>query len=193
MSNDKYALGFLGFAYYDQNRETLKAVGIKTSPDAKAVLPSTETIKTGTYQPLSRPIFIYIKKKSIENKKPVADFVNYYLTKSAPLIKDVGYVPLPENAYKLDQKRVAARTTGSVFGGEGSKIGVTVEQLLSDEKHDEKAAPAAGGDNAAGDKAADDAKKAADGAKDGAQKAADGAKDGADKAAKADAKKGAAE
>lgn len=156
VANDKYALGFLGFAYFDENRDTLHAAAIKND-GGEPVEPSVETIADGTYQPLSRPVFIYIKKSSLENKKAVSDFVDYYLTQGAPLVKEVGYVPLPRDAYELAQKRVAERTTGSVFGGEGSKIGVTVQELLSTEEK------AVGADKAgsAGDEV-DQAKKQGD-------------------------------
>ncbi len=166
VSRSKNALGFFGFAYFDENRDSLKAVEIKADEDAEAVAPSMETIANGTYQPLSRPMFIYVQKDALEDNKHLQQFVDFYLSDGKPLVKEVGYIPLPDKAYELAQKRVDARTTGSVFEG-GSKIGVTVEELLSGPDGAEKAEAdgkeaAQGTDKAAQDKAeGDEAKNAA--------------------------------
>ncbi|MGM0555141.1 MAG: phosphate ABC transporter substrate-binding protein PstS family protein [Myxococcota bacterium] len=130
VANDPNALGFFGFAYYDENKDSLKAVGIKTDAEAKPVLPSRETISKATYQPLTRPLFIYVSEKSAEENPAVPELVEFYLTESEELIEYAGYVPLPEETNKLLLERFEARETGSVFGGEGSKIGVSVADLL---------------------------------------------------------------
>jgi phosphate transport system substrate-binding protein len=129
VSSDKNSLGFFGFAYYRQNKDKLDAVPIKAEGASEAVAPSTETIANGTYQPLTRPLFIYVKADAAKNKA-VSEFVNYYLTESAPLVEDVGYVAPPESAYKKVRKRFDDRVTGSMFGGEGSQIGVSIDDLL---------------------------------------------------------------
>jgi phosphate transport system substrate-binding protein len=132
IANDKLALGFFGFAYYVENTNKLKAILIDgDNDDATApIAPSFETVADGTYQPLSRPLFIYVSKKSAERKE-VQAFVAYYLKEGRPLVKEVGYIPLPDKSYGLVQQRFDQRTVGSVFGGKGSKIGVTVDELLS--------------------------------------------------------------
>jgi phosphate transport system substrate-binding protein len=132
VSKDKNALGFLGYAYYDENRKRLGAVAIKSPATNKPILPSSKTIASGTYQPLSRPLFIYVRKDSLENNENVKQFIEYYLSESAALIKEVGYVALPDEAYALAKKRADEGVTGSVFEG-GSKIGVTVQELLGAE------------------------------------------------------------
>ena len=130
ISGDINALGFFGLAYYLENTSKLKAVAIKMKDDSKAVLPSVETARDGSYQPLSRPIFIYVSKKSVETKPAVVKFVEFYLDKThaSKLVKEVGYVPLPENAYDVFLQRFKVRQTGTAF--HGSKIGVSVEELL---------------------------------------------------------------
>jgi phosphate transport system substrate-binding protein len=130
ISGDVNALGFFGLAYYLENKDKLKAVAVKADDKAKAVLPAVETAKDGTYQPLSRPIFIYVSRKSVETKPEVAKFVEFYLDKknAAKLVKEVGYVPLPDNAYEVFMRRFKERSTGTAFTG--SKIGVSVEELL---------------------------------------------------------------
>jgi phosphate transport system substrate-binding protein len=130
IAGDVNALGFFGLAYYLENKDKLQAVAIKADAQAKAVLPAVETAKDGTYQPLSRPIFIYVSRKSVETKPEVAQFVAFYLDKknARELVKEVGYVPLPDNAYDAFMQRLKERRTGTAFTG--SKIGISVEELL---------------------------------------------------------------
>ncbi len=132
VANDRLALGFFGLAYYIENSDKLKVVPIDADGDGSAmpVAPSFESVSNGTYQPLSRPLFIYISMKSVQ-KPQVRSFVDYYLNSSRALIKEVGYIPLPQRTYSLVKERFHNRITGSVFGGHGSKIGVSVEQLLT--------------------------------------------------------------
>jgi len=130
INGDINALGFFGLAYYLENKDKLKAIAIKLNDNAKAVLPSVESAKDGSYQPLSRPIFIYVSKKSVETKPEVAKFVEFYLDKknATKLVKEVGYVPLPDHAYDVFMQRFKERKLGTAF--HGSKIGISVEELL---------------------------------------------------------------
>ena len=132
VSGDKNALGFFGFAYYSENAGKLKVVPIDDG-DAKngasAITPTVETIADGTYQPLSRPIFIYVSKGDAA-RPAVEKFVQFYLSDGPKLVSEVGYVPLPPATYELVRQRFSDRTTGSVFGGEGSKVGATVAETL---------------------------------------------------------------
>ena len=130
VAGDVNALGFFGLAYYLENANKLKAVAIKPKDDAKAVMPSVEAARDGSYQPLSRPIFIYVSRKSIDSKPEVAKFVEFYLDKknALKLVKEVGYVPLPDKAYDVFMQRFKERTLGTAF--HGSKVGVSVDELL---------------------------------------------------------------
>ncbi len=135
IANDESALGFFGYAYYEQNKAKLKVLPVddgKPDNGAGPIAPSPETVRLGTYQPLSRPIFIYASKKSLD-KAEVASFVQFYLTRGEKLISEVGYVPLPPRAYELGRSRVEKRVTGSMFGGKGSQVGVSIEALLEKE------------------------------------------------------------
>jgi phosphate transport system substrate-binding protein len=135
ISTDKLALGFFGYAYYAENKDKLKLVAINDGDDSNGeggIQPSLETVANGTYQPLSRPIFIYISKAAAE-KTEVNEFVTFYIENAATLSKEVGYIPLPTKAYDLVGGRFEDRVTGSVFGGKGAKVGVSVEDLLSAE------------------------------------------------------------
>jgi phosphate transport system substrate-binding protein len=135
VSTDKNALGFFGFAYYAENKAKLKIVpiddGNKDNGEG-AIAPSVESIEKGTYQPLSRPIFIYVSRTEAERKE-VKDFVSYYLGTGTKLVSEVGYIALPKEVYGLAQKRFDTMKTGSIFAGAGSKVGVTVSQILQAE------------------------------------------------------------
>ena len=135
ISSDRLALGFFGLAYYEENQDKLKLVGIDDEKDSNGkgpIKPSIETVANGTYQPLARPIFIYVRAAALA-KPEVKEFVKFYLKNAAGLVKEVGYIPLPDRAYELAMKRVEQQKLGSVFGGGGSKVGVSVESLLSAE------------------------------------------------------------
>ena len=135
IATDRLALGFFGYAYYEENKDRLRLVAIddeNSDNGAGPILPSLETVMDGTYQPLSRPLFIYVNKKSLDRPE-VAAFVKFYLEQAPTLVREVGYIPLPERAYRLAQQRADARTTGSLFGGKGSQVGVKIEDLLSRE------------------------------------------------------------
>jgi phosphate transport system substrate-binding protein len=134
VARDKYALGYFGMAYYAENSKKLKAVPIVEKAGKPAVSPSMETVKNGTYQPLSRPIFIYVNAKSME-KKEVREFVEFYLKNAPKLVAEVKYVPLPDKAYKLAMDNLKNKKLGTGFGGV-PEIGVSVEDLLQREgKH----------------------------------------------------------
>jgi phosphate transport system substrate-binding protein len=126
IASDRGGLGFFGYAYYAENPDKLKLVAIDGGRGP--VLPSEKTVMDGTYAPLSRPIFIYVNKKSAE-KPEVREFVEFYLKHAPKLIKQVKYIPLPDRAYRLAEERFSKRVAGTVFGGE-AKIGMRIEDLL---------------------------------------------------------------
>ena len=127
VASDKYALGYFGLAYYLENKDKLKAVPIDAGNGP--VMPTVENVVSGKYVPLSRPLFIYVSKKSYETKPHVKRFVDYYLTHVKDLVRDVGYVELPDEAYELAKKRLKERRTGSVFSGK-TKAGMKITDLL---------------------------------------------------------------
>jgi phosphate transport system substrate-binding protein len=94
------------------------------------ILPSPETVKDGTYRPLSRPIFIYPKVKALDRPE-VQSFVEFYLTKGVPLVREVGYVPLTDKEYEMVRQRFAGRKTGSMYQGTDSHSQLTLEQRLT--------------------------------------------------------------
>lgn len=131
VSRDKGALGYFGLAYYEENKDKLKAVPIKANASAPAVVPSLETVNNSSYQPLSRPIFIYVKEKS-KTRPEVREFVEFYLKNGGELAKEVGYVDLPAEAYELALENFRSGKLGTGFGG-ASEVGLKVEDLLKRE------------------------------------------------------------
>ncbi len=125
---DKNALGYFGYAYYAENASKLKAVPIAVRDSKPAVTPSPNAVINGSYQPLSRPIFIYVNAKSIQ-KPEVKEFVEFYLKNAASLVKQVSYIPLSASDYNLVLENANKRKLGSLFGGV-PEIGVTIDELM---------------------------------------------------------------
>jgi phosphate transport system substrate-binding protein len=106
VSTDRYALGFFGLAYYEENQNDLKLVAVDNGK-GEPVKPSMETVSNGTYAPLSRPIFIYVSKEAAL-KEPVQRFVTFYLENASKLVKQIGYVPMPDSAYQNQLEKFQA-------------------------------------------------------------------------------------
>src|SRR5688572_27751167 len=113
VSSDKGALGYFGLAYYLENKDKLKLVGIDAGKGP--IYPSDSTVSSGTYAPLSRPEFIYINSKSA-GSDILKQFVQFYMANAPQLVKEVGYVPLPTEAYALSLDRFLKNKQGSMFG-----------------------------------------------------------------------------
>ncbi len=97
ISGDKNSIGFFGLAYYEENKDKLKLVGVDNG--SGPVLPSFETIKNNSYAPLSRPVFVYVT--DVAARRPeVAGFISFYLKNASSLVPDVGYIPLPDEEYQ---------------------------------------------------------------------------------------------
>lgn len=132
VGGDRGALGYLGLAYVTENAGKVKAVSIR-QPDGTCVAPSVAAARDASYQPLSRPLFIYVSKKAADEKKHVRDFVAFAFNpaESERLVAEVGYVPLPAAAYTSARAKFDARKVGTFFGGT-SRVGVTIDELLAD-------------------------------------------------------------
>ena len=131
VSRDVNAIGYFGYAYYAENMARLKALPIVNPKTSQAVAPAEKTVIDGTYQPLSRPIFVYVKVKSLD-KPEVKEFVEFYLKNASKLTQEVKYVPLPANAYTGNLEHIAKKKYGSVFGGK-NEVGITIEDLMKRE------------------------------------------------------------
>jgi phosphate transport system substrate-binding protein len=132
VSGDENALGYFGYAYFAENKGKLKLVPIDDQKDDNgkgAIAPSPETVGNGTYRPLSRPIFVYVKTKSLDRPE-VQKFVDFYLTNPAKLVSEVGYIPLKDGEYTLTRQRFQQKKTGSMFHGSTLAGTATLEERL---------------------------------------------------------------
>ncbi len=136
IASDAGALGYFGLAYYEQNKNKLKLVPIDDENNTNGsgpIAPSEKTVMDSTYQPLARPIFIYVNVKSAA-KEYIKKFVEYYMSHAAPLVQEVGYIPLQEEAYAAGLQRFKMGMKGSVFGTGKTKVGVKMADLLKMER-----------------------------------------------------------
>lgn len=131
VAGDVNAMGYFGYAYYAENTAKLKALPVSQKDGAAAVTPSEKTVLDGSYQPLSRPIFIYVNVKSLA-KPEVKKFVETYMQIGAQMAQEVRYVPLPASAYKTNLEHLAKGKKGTVFGGK-NEVGITIDALLKRE------------------------------------------------------------
>ena len=131
VAGDVNAIGYFGYAYYAENTAKLKALPIVEKEGKPAVAPSEKTVLDGSYQPLSRPIFIYVNAKSL-SKPEVKKFVDFYMTEGGKMASEVKYVPLPAEAYKMAQDHINKGKKGTVFGGK-NEVGITIKELLARE------------------------------------------------------------
>jgi phosphate transport system substrate-binding protein len=126
LAGDPSGLGFFGYAYYVEYAGQLRAVALDTG--AGCVAPSQASIADGSYQPLSRPIFLYVRADALD-RPALRAFVTFYLANGAALVREARYIPLPDRAYPLVTRRFEQRTTGSVFSG-GAQVGLSIEHIL---------------------------------------------------------------
>lgn len=132
LSGDRGGLAYFGMSYYTENTERVRALAVSYQ-GKPAVYPTAESVQNGSYQPLSRPLFVYVNASALD-KKPVQDFVNYYVANAGRLATSVGFVPLPDSAYATVRERVAQRQVGTAFGGKqdvGGNIGEVMARPLS--------------------------------------------------------------
>ena len=134
VAGDQYALGYMGLAYFEENKDKLKLVPVDDGNPANGegpVAPTPETVRNGTYRPLSRPIFIYVNTAALARPE-VQQFVQFYLDAGGPLIKEVGYVPLTDSEQNLVRERFTKKTTGTMFDASAPMDPkVSLEQRLS--------------------------------------------------------------
>ncbi len=123
-------MAYFGLAYYEENKDKLRAVPIAAKAGASGVLPSAATVMDGTYQPLSRPIFIYVNATAAAFKPEVKAFVNYYLEHAPTLVKEVKYVPLTSEDYAAVKDHFKAMKPGTGFGGK-NEVGIKVKDLIN--------------------------------------------------------------
>jgi phosphate transport system substrate-binding protein len=129
VAGDPNALGYFGFAYYEANRAYVRAVAIRATGSAAAVLPTRDTIRSGAYRPLARPVFVYVNERSLDRVE-VRRFLDYFATHVSEMANDVGYVPLEARVQAAVRARLAARRTGSLFASDPNRPALTLAARL---------------------------------------------------------------
>lgn len=127
VSQDPNALGFFGLAYYEKNSGNLKAVAIDSGKGA--VIPSVETVIKAQYQPLGRPLFIYVNAEQAQKNAHLRDFVDFFLENGKQVVAEVGFIPLTAEHYNLAKVTFYNGEVGTVFEGK-SQFNVTLAELL---------------------------------------------------------------
>lgn len=130
VEKDPNALGYFGYGYYEANEAELKALAIDSGKGP--VLPSRESVKSSEYQPLSRPLFIYVSDKAAQTRPEVRDFVQFYLTNAGRWTYSEGYIPLPDEVYQIAATHLEQRKVGTVFEGRPQQK-LTIAELLRKE------------------------------------------------------------
>lgn len=133
IEGNRFALGYIPYAYFAPHAKRMKAVKVDWEKDAlPAMEPSMDNVIAGKYNPLSRPLFIYINKKALVTKPEVKAFAEFYVQNVAKLAEEVKYLPLPSMAYQACGDRLASLKTGTAFGGH-TEVGLPVEEIMKRE------------------------------------------------------------
>lgn len=127
VSQDPNALGYFGLSYYEKQADKMKAIAVDSG--SGAVLPSVETVEQAQYQPLARPLFVYVNAAAARENEALVRFTEFYLENAPDIIAEVGYVPLPEEAYQINEVTFYRGEVGTVFDGQ-SQFNVTIPELL---------------------------------------------------------------
>ncbi len=127
IAKDANAMGYIPHAYFEANQRRLKALAINNGRGS--VLPSHETVQNAQYQPFSRPLFIYVNSRAAQEKPELREFVNFYLKNAKTLVSQVGYIPLPDEAYHIASVQFYKGEVGTVFEGV-PQPNVTISELL---------------------------------------------------------------
>jgi phosphate transport system substrate-binding protein len=131
VAKDPNALGYFGFGYFEDNQDKLKALAIDNGKGA--ILPSRETVEKAQYQPLARPLFIYVNVRANQMKPELREFVKFYLNNAKRIVENANYIPLPEEGYHIAKIHFESGKVGTVFEGK-SELNLTIGELLRKEK-----------------------------------------------------------
>ena len=127
IASDPNALGYFGFAYYQQNKDELKALAIDSG--SGPVFPSVENVERAEYQPLARPLFVYINAVAVQRNPAMIDFIEYYLSAAPEVVNTIGYIPFDDSSYQLLYRNFHKMKVGTVFDGK-SEFNLTLDEVL---------------------------------------------------------------
>lgn len=129
IARDRGALGYFGMAFYEANRDRLRSVSIVPPAGGAAVAPTLDNVIAGTYQPLARPLFIYVAERSLQRPE-VRRFAEVFLAEGARLAREVGYVPLPPEAYTAAAGHLRDNRLGTRFATGEATVGVRIQDVM---------------------------------------------------------------
>ncbi len=129
VASDPNAMAYFGFAYYQSNRDRLKALSI-ASPGGIAVAPSVKTGQDGSYKPLSRPLFVYVNDKQMLEDDNIRSFVSFTVGNGLRFVEEAGYIPLPPDTYRIVESKLYRHILGTSFGGD-LPVGLGIGEALS--------------------------------------------------------------
>jgi phosphate transport system substrate-binding protein len=145
VSGNQYSIGFFGVAYFEENRSKLRAVPIVDPKTGVAHLPERDAIEKNQYSPFSRPLFLYVNRKSLDRVE-VRSFLKFYVESAPELVQNVGYVKLPADVWAKVQEIVAnpqANLGGRFLDANGEKKeGSFLELFLGQPSAAKEPAPA---------------------------------------------------
>ena len=127
VSGDQGGIAYFGLAYYEENKNLIDSVAIKNSA-GKFVKPGLETVMNGSYNPLSRPLFIYLNATKAAFDPNVKKFIEFYLKHAGELSKEVGYIPFNNEEYAAITNHYKTLKTGSAY--KKPEIGLSVKEIL---------------------------------------------------------------
>ena len=122
------AMAYFGFAYYQANAERLRALSI-VGPKGLPVAPSLKTVQNGSYQPLSRPLFVYVNDKQMRSNDAIRSFVSFTVGNGLRFVKESGYIPLPADTYQIVESKLYRHILGTSFGGD-LPVGLSFSEAL---------------------------------------------------------------
>ena len=127
VAQDPNALGYFGYSYYKANQNKLMVLAVAKSSDP--VNPSVANVQSGLYQPLSRPLFIYINDRALVGKPDVQKFTTFAIRNGLQFVTTAGDIPLPASTYQLVESKLYKRITGSAFSGD-LPVGLSIGEAL---------------------------------------------------------------
>lgn len=133
VQNDPNALGFFGLSYYEQSQDQLNAVAIDDGQGKGAVAPSREAVEQAQYQPLSRPLFVYVNLQASQQNQALAEFVKFQTKNAKRIVEEVGYVPLPQEAYDVGEVHLYKGEVGTAYEGKPQPY-LTIREVLQKEQ-----------------------------------------------------------
>ena len=128
VAKDPNAMAYFGFAYYKAKVERLRALPV-VGPEGNAVAPSVKTVQDGSYQPLSRPLFVYVNDKQMRSDDAIRSFVSFTVGDGMRFVEEAGYIPLPSDTYRIVESKLYNHILGTSFGGD-LPVGLSLGEAL---------------------------------------------------------------